>query len=366
MVDALGGVTVNVCGPIIDGELGTVIADGGVQTIQGNTALNLVRARKVEGDTDSDLARIRRQQIVLSAILQQVTSAGTLLNPAQARRVPAGLRQQHLHRQCHHRRPGDAGPVIRRRWTPAGSPSSPCRPCRASYDSEALDPDETKAPAVFSALLNDQPLPGEPAATSAAAETPAPTRPPRRRRAPTGKTVDPECHRSGHRQSDGPDRGGHRNDGRAQRHRFHRLRRRSARPGRAAAERHHRRVRPEQCRAGADCGRRGTRPQPWCRSPAWAPRCDCCWAAAMTAPCSRLRSGAPVTGTLAEGTTGASAQRICRRDAVLGRADLRQRRRGALRLIDPQGDRPAIRSTRTDRPDPSQCAWRSPPVHSSV
>src|SRR6478735_8101569 len=83
MVDALGGITVNVCRPVVDGQLGTVTPDGGVQTIHGDTALNLVRARKVEGDTDSDLARIRRQQIVLSAILQQVTSAGTLLNPAK-------------------------------------------------------------------------------------------------------------------------------------------------------------------------------------------------------------------------------------------------------------------------------------------
>ena len=83
MVDALGGISVNVCGPIIDAELGAVVAAGGVQNIQGEQALSLVRARKVEGDTDSDLARIRRQQIVLSAILQQVTSAGTLLNPAK-------------------------------------------------------------------------------------------------------------------------------------------------------------------------------------------------------------------------------------------------------------------------------------------
>src|SRR6478609_3127409 len=36
MVDALGGITVNVCGPIIDKELLTVVAQGGVQTIQGD------------------------------------------------------------------------------------------------------------------------------------------------------------------------------------------------------------------------------------------------------------------------------------------------------------------------------------------
>jgi len=37
--------------------------------------------RKVVGETGSDLARIHRQQLVLSAILRQLTGAGTLLDP---------------------------------------------------------------------------------------------------------------------------------------------------------------------------------------------------------------------------------------------------------------------------------------------
>jgi LCP family protein required for cell wall assembly len=189
MVEALGGVTVNVCGPIIDGELGTVIPDGGVQTIQGNTALNLVRARNVQGDTDSDLARIRRQQIVLSAILQQVTSAGTLLNPAK---LDAFLQAFVSNTFTDNVTIDDLvtlaqsfGTLDPSRVTFFTLPTVP-----SVYDSEALDPDETKAPAVFSALLNDQPLPGEPAATSAAEQTPAPTNT-ASTAPPTGKTVDP-------------------------------------------------------------------------------------------------------------------------------------------------------------------------------
>lgn len=83
MVDALGGIDVNVCAPIIDSNLGTVIKRAGEQHINGKQALRLVRARHVEGDTTSDLARIRRQQKVLSTILRQVTSAGVLLNPVK-------------------------------------------------------------------------------------------------------------------------------------------------------------------------------------------------------------------------------------------------------------------------------------------
>ncbi len=55
----------------------------GTQTIYGFQALNLVRARHVIGDNASDLSRIRRQQVVLSAILRQVSSAGTLLDPSK-------------------------------------------------------------------------------------------------------------------------------------------------------------------------------------------------------------------------------------------------------------------------------------------
>ncbi len=81
MVDAIGGITVDACRPIVDRQLGTVLPRPGLQHIDGAQALSLVRARKVEGDSESDLARIRRQQKVLSTMLRQVTSAGVLLNP---------------------------------------------------------------------------------------------------------------------------------------------------------------------------------------------------------------------------------------------------------------------------------------------
>lgn len=86
-VDALDGIDVNACHPIIDGQLGTVLPKAGLQHIDGKQALNLVRARKVEGDSSSDISRIRRQQKVLSTILKQMTSAGVLLNPVKLDRA---------------------------------------------------------------------------------------------------------------------------------------------------------------------------------------------------------------------------------------------------------------------------------------
>lgn len=86
MVDALHGVSVNICKPIRDKVLGLVVASGGQQTIQGDQALSVVRAREVIGDSSGDTGahgRIHRQQVVLSAMLRQVTSAGTMLNPSK-------------------------------------------------------------------------------------------------------------------------------------------------------------------------------------------------------------------------------------------------------------------------------------------
>ena len=83
IVNALGGIEVNACRPIVDAQLGTVLPVAGEQHINGVQALNLVRARKVKGDNTSDLARINRQQKVLSTILRQMTSAGVLLNPVK-------------------------------------------------------------------------------------------------------------------------------------------------------------------------------------------------------------------------------------------------------------------------------------------
>jgi LCP family protein required for cell wall assembly len=189
MVDALGGVTVNVCGPIIDKELLTVVAQGGVQTIAGDQALSLVRARNVEGDTDSDLARIRRQQIVLSAILQQVTSAGTLLNPAKLDAFMQAFVQNTFTDNVTIddliTLAQSFGTLDPSRVTFFTLPTVP-----SESNPDALDVDESKAPAVFDALLNDQPLPGEPVATSAAATPVTPTQPTSDGTV-TGETVDP-------------------------------------------------------------------------------------------------------------------------------------------------------------------------------
>lgn len=79
MADAVGGVTVCLDAPIVDGSAGLNLP-AGVQHISGATALGFVRTRYGVGD-GSDLGRISNQQVFLSALVRQVTGEGVLSNP---------------------------------------------------------------------------------------------------------------------------------------------------------------------------------------------------------------------------------------------------------------------------------------------
>jgi polyisoprenyl-teichoic acid--peptidoglycan teichoic acid transferase len=83
MVDALGGVTVNVPETLYDPTIAwenhnnPVIAKKGLQTFSGTQALLYVRSR----ETSSDFARGERQRLVIGAIKQKAFSASTFSNP---------------------------------------------------------------------------------------------------------------------------------------------------------------------------------------------------------------------------------------------------------------------------------------------
>lgn len=80
MVDALGGVEVCSSTPLHDYELGTVLEHGDRQVLDGDTALNYVRARQVTTEVNGDYGRIKRQQLFLSSLLRSLISADTLLD----------------------------------------------------------------------------------------------------------------------------------------------------------------------------------------------------------------------------------------------------------------------------------------------
>jgi LCP family protein required for cell wall assembly len=74
MVDAMGGVKVCSTTPLQDYELGTVLPRAGWQTIDGRVALNYVRARQVTTEFNGDYGRIKRQQLFLSSLLRSLIS----------------------------------------------------------------------------------------------------------------------------------------------------------------------------------------------------------------------------------------------------------------------------------------------------
>ncbi|MGV0838058.1 LCP family protein [Mycolicibacterium thermoresistibile] len=74
MVDAMGGVEVCTTEPLKDYELGTVIPTAGRHIVDGHTALNYVRARQVVTEYNGDYGRIKRQQLFLSSLLRSLIS----------------------------------------------------------------------------------------------------------------------------------------------------------------------------------------------------------------------------------------------------------------------------------------------------
>ncbi|MGH3520995.1 MAG: LCP family protein [Haloechinothrix sp.] len=86
MVDAVGGVTLTVDQPIIDGVLGEIAPEAGEYTFTGTNALHFVRARHVVGDPTSDYGRIKRQQKFISALLGKTMSREVLFDPAKLTR----------------------------------------------------------------------------------------------------------------------------------------------------------------------------------------------------------------------------------------------------------------------------------------
>ncbi|MCV7194084.1 LCP family glycopolymer transferase [Mycolicibacterium brumae] len=80
MVDAVGGVDVCTPTPLVDYELGTVLEHAGHQRIDGHTALNYVRARQVTTEVNGDYGRIKRQQLFLSSLLRSMISSETFFS----------------------------------------------------------------------------------------------------------------------------------------------------------------------------------------------------------------------------------------------------------------------------------------------
>ncbi|WP_176218216.1 LCP family protein [Saccharomonospora piscinae] len=154
VVDAIGGVEMDIPAEMRDSKTGVVIPEGR-QTLDGAQALGFVRMRYSESTPRSDLDRIANQRLFIGALAGEIASPATLLNPFDVvpllGTVPDALTldtDDHLHHLVAlgwaMRGIGDGGVVTT--TVPVTSASA-----------EQWDPGKSEA--LFEALRSDTPVP---------------------------------------------------------------------------------------------------------------------------------------------------------------------------------------------------------------
>ncbi|PTR28812.1 LytR family transcriptional attenuator [Rhodococcus sp. OK519] len=172
MVDNVGGVNVCVPQPLIDGELGTILPATGNQTLDGRKALDYVRARHVEAEGNGDYGRIKRQQLFLSALLREAMSSKVLFDPGKLNGFINAFTRSTFVEGVDTRSLLTLGQSLRN--VDAGAVTFITVPTAGTNDwgNEIPRLDDIKA--IFQAIIDDEPLPGEERSGEKKDTTPAP------------------------------------------------------------------------------------------------------------------------------------------------------------------------------------------------
>jgi LCP family protein required for cell wall assembly len=159
MVDALGGVEVCSTTPLKDYELGTVLAHSGRQRIDSKTALNYVRARNVTTENNGDYGRIKRQQLFLSSLLRSLISQDTFFSLNKLNNVVNTFIKNSYVDNVKTKDLVQLGQSVQ--GMSAGHVSFVTVPT-GETDANGDEPPRTSdMRALFDAIINDDPLPGE-------------------------------------------------------------------------------------------------------------------------------------------------------------------------------------------------------------
>ncbi|WP_236566983.1 LCP family protein [Nocardia sp. CY41] len=185
MVNQIDGVEVCASKPLVDDVLGTILEHPGKQRIDGATALNYVRARHVYGEERSDYDRINRQQRFLASLLRGTLSSKVLFNPGKLNGFISAFSQ---HTWVQKVEPSDLLMLGRSlQKIDAGAVTFLTVPTAGTTPYGNEIPRESDIKAIFKAIRDDQPLPGE--KPTVQANSPAP---PQSAPTPTKyKAVDP-------------------------------------------------------------------------------------------------------------------------------------------------------------------------------
>lgn len=176
MVDEIGGVEVCTAQPLVDFELGTVLPNAGTQRVDGRTALNYVRARYVEAEGNGDYGRIKRQQLFLSSLLRSALSNQVLLDPGKLNGFVNAFTQDTFVENVGTQDLVTLGRSLQN--VDAGAVTFLTIPTTGTNDWGNEIPNEDAIGAIFAAIIDDDPLPGEereqPAEPTAPQSPPAP------------------------------------------------------------------------------------------------------------------------------------------------------------------------------------------------
>ena len=160
MVDALGGVEVCSPTPLEDAELGTVLATAGRQKLDGPTALNYVRARSITTEDNGDYGRIKRQQLFLSSLLRSMISTDTLFDLSKLDEVVNTFIDDSFVDNVQTRDLVRLGQSLQ--GMNAGRITFVTVPTTGYADDEGNEqPRTADIQALFDAIIDDKPLPGE-------------------------------------------------------------------------------------------------------------------------------------------------------------------------------------------------------------
>lgn len=160
MVDALGGVEVCSTTPLEDAELGTVLPTAGRQKLDGHTALNYVRARSIATEGNGDYGRIKRQQLFLSSLLRSIISSETLFDLDRLDEVVNTFIDDSYVDNIQTRDLMRLGQSLQ--GMNAGRITFVTVPTTGVADEEGNEvPRAQDVRALFDAIINDDPLPGE-------------------------------------------------------------------------------------------------------------------------------------------------------------------------------------------------------------
>jgi LCP family protein required for cell wall assembly len=159
MVDALGGVEVCTTRPLKDYELGTVLAHSGRQLIDSKTALNYVRARNVTTENNGDYGRIKRQQLFMSSLLRSLISQDTFFSLNKLNNVVNMFIGNSYVDNVKTRDLVQLGQSVQ--GMTAGHVSFVTVPTGITDENGDEPPRTSDMRALFDAIINDDPLPGE-------------------------------------------------------------------------------------------------------------------------------------------------------------------------------------------------------------